>query len=84
MTAKQRTSTRRQKPAGGPITVPSQLRWAEALDRRAKEVIEGVLTDEVTMAQIREGIAEMERGDPPVPWRQVRAQAEALRANGDV
>lgn len=55
------------------ITVPEQLRWAEALHNRSIEIIEGVLSDESSMRQIRESIAEMERGEPGIPWRELRA-----------
>jgi hypothetical protein len=77
-------SERESERITGAIVVPPQLRWAEALDQRAQEVIEGVLSDESTMAQIRDGIAELERGEPPVPWREIRAQAQARAAPNGV
>ncbi|MGH2603636.1 MAG: hypothetical protein ACRDJ9_30155 [Dehalococcoidia bacterium] len=84
MTAKQRNSRRTTRTEGGPITVPPQLRWAEALDRRAKEVIESILSDEEMMAQIRESIAEAERGEPAVPWRELQAKHRARRSGHHV
>lgn len=66
------------------VVVPPQLQWAEALDRRAQEVIEGVLSDEATMAQIRESMAEAERGEDPIPWRKLKAEHRPERISRDV
>lgn len=60
--------------------LPPRLRYAAALDRRATEVMEGLLADEEMMAQVRQGIAEMEQGIPPVPFRQIQAEERARRA----
>jgi hypothetical protein len=84
MTAKQRSGKRRKQEESSPITVPPQLRWAEALDRRAKEVIESILSNEEMMAQIRESIAEAERGEPAVPWRELQAKHRVRRSRRDV
>ncbi len=59
------------------VTVPDQLRWAEALHNRSIEIIEGVLSDKSTMRQIHESIAEMERGEPGISWRELRANDAA-------
>ena len=64
--------------------LPPRLRYAAALDRRAKEVLEGLLADEEMMAQIRHGIAEMEQGIPPVPFKQIQSEERARRAGQSV
>lgn len=67
-----------------PVTVPSELRWAEALHRRSMEIAESILASESMMAQIRESIAEAERGEPGVPWRELRGRAGSAPATADV
>jgi hypothetical protein len=60
--------------------LPPRLRYAAALDRRAQEVLESLLADEETMAQIRQGLAEFERGEPAIPLKQLQAEERARRA----
>ena len=59
--------------------LPPRLRYAAALDRRANEVLEGLLADDEMMAQVRQGIAEMEQGIPHVPFDQILAEERARR-----
>ena len=64
--------------------LPPRRRYAAALDRRAKEVLEGLLADEETLAQIRQGIDEMERGEPAIPLKQLQSEEQAHRASTSV
>lgn len=66
------------------IAVPSELRWAEALHRRSMEIAESILASESMMAQIRESIAEAERGEPGIPWRELRERTRSAPTAADV
>ena len=56
----------------------------EALRRRAREVVEGALADAGFMEAVREGIAAAERGDPRIPFRQLRDEWQRRRSNSGV
>jgi predicted transcriptional regulator len=52
---------------------------AEARDRRAKQVVASALADEAFMAQLRESLAEADRGERAVPLKQLREQERPRR-----
>ena len=54
----------------------------EVLERRRREIVEGALADTTLMEAVREGIAACERGEPAMPFRQLRD--ELRRGAGDV
>ena len=62
------------------MPTPQPVNYEDALERRAREVIDAAITDGEFMSQVRESLGALQRGERGTSLRELQAEERAKAA----